>query len=42
MVLPDGGGLEMDIPPLGGGVITGVLGLGGEPGGQSTGDRQNE
>ena len=42
MVLPDGGGLEMDAPALGGGVVTGVLGPGGEPGAQSAGDQQNE
>ena len=42
MVLPDGGGLEMDAPAVSGGVATGALRLGGEPGAQSTGDQQNE
>ena len=42
MVLPDGGGLEMHTPPLSGGVSTGVLGLGGEPGAQNARDQQNE
>ena len=42
MVLPDGGGLEMDAPALRGGVSAGVLCAGREPGEQNTGDRQNE
>src|ERR1035441_6003168 len=42
MVLPDGGGLEMHTPAVSGGVATGALRLGGEPGVQNTGDQQNE
>ncbi len=42
MVLPDGGGLEMDTPALSGGVTTGALGLGGEPCAQSASDQKNE
>src|ERR1035441_2422083 len=42
MVLPDGGGLEMHTPPLSGGVATGALRLGGEPGAQNACDQQNE
>ena len=42
MVLPDGGGLEMHTPALSGGVATGALRLGGEPGAQNACDQQNE
>ena len=42
MVLPDGGGLEMDAPAFLGRVITDALSLGGEPDAQSAGDQKNE
>ena len=42
MVLPDGGGLEMDTPAFSGRVASGALSLGGEPAAQSASDQKNE